>query len=422
MQQFALRSERISCELKLQMVDSLARQVGYLYRHLETDIGGNHLIKNIKAMLWAGAFFEGKDARRWQSRGIKLLKSELASQVLPDGVHYERSPSYHAQVFADLLECRTTVNDAKSELDVALTKMAQVTIDLKHPDGKPAQFNDAGLTMAYEPETCLKAYFNQTGIMPGTQNLFAYPAAGYFGYRDDRLTLMMDCGALAPDDLPAHGHADMLSFELSLDCQRMIVDQGVYEYIPGLLRTISKAAASHNTLSVDGVDQADFYGSFRFGRRARIVECEWEEMNTAVRLTGAHDGYAVLPGKPVHRRVFQVNSDGVKLIDRLVGVAQPLPAKIGFLLHPEVTAHHPHKAGGQGTWRLTGPQGQMLTVECTEPLSIEDAVWWPDMGQKIATTRLVARAERKWEEIVTEIGVMPLQSSQNNSCLETRYS
>ena len=36
----------------------------------------------------------------------QLLASELDEQVLADGMHYERSPAYHCQVLADLIDMR----------------------------------------------------------------------------------------------------------------------------------------------------------------------------------------------------------------------------------------------------------------------------------------------------------------------------
>ncbi len=263
MQQLARR--RLSAP---KIVASLAEQIRFLERNLETDLGGNHLIKNIKALIWASAFFAGDAAERWRAKGLRLLKQALDEQILPDGVHFERSPSYHAQVFADLLECRHALSPtAPRELDEILKAMAQATADLAHPDGGPAVFNDAGLTMAYAPAECLAAFAKlfQQDVAPAP--VFAYPDAGYFGRRDGGDCFIADCGRIGPDTLPAHAHGDILSFELSVAGERLVVDPGVYEYIDGPRRRAARAASSHNTLCFDGLDQADFFGAFRCGRR-----------------------------------------------------------------------------------------------------------------------------------------------------------
>ncbi len=88
------------------ILGSIAEQVRFLSRNLETDICGNHLIKNIKCLLWAGSCFKGSEAERWTRLGRRLLERELKVQLLSDGMHFELSPAYHCQVFADCLSVR----------------------------------------------------------------------------------------------------------------------------------------------------------------------------------------------------------------------------------------------------------------------------------------------------------------------------
>ena len=180
MQQLALRGARLDAATREAAVASLAQQIRFLEVNLETDIGGNHLIKNIKALLLASAFFAGSEAERWRALGLRLLTEELHGQVLADGTHYERSPSYHCQVFADLLECRQALGDdpLNGALDDALARMARAAVDLSHPDGHVALFNDAGLSMAYSPgnaSTPMRA-FTDKGPLHGRYSLSRTPA------------------------------------------------------------------------------------------------------------------------------------------------------------------------------------------------------------------------------------------------------
>ena len=121
--------------------------------------------------------------------------------------------------------------------------------------------------MAYSPGECLDAFEALFGERPAPRASFAFGAAGYYGWRSGDDFLVADCGRIGPDDLPAHAHGDILSFEWSLRGERIIVDPGVYEYVAGPRRAASRSAASHNTLCFDGLDQADFFGAFRCGRR-----------------------------------------------------------------------------------------------------------------------------------------------------------
>jgi uncharacterized heparinase superfamily protein len=383
MQQFASRGARLDAATREAAVASLAQQIRFLEANLETDIGGNHLIKNIKALLLASAFFAGSEAERWRALGLQLLAEEIAGQVLRDGTHYERSPSYHCQVFADLLECRQALGDDPLDgaLDDALARMAQAAVDLAHPDGYVALFNDAGLSMAYPPRECLDAYARLYGKSPARRRTFALKDAGYFGLRSDGTYLVVDCGRIAPDELPAHGHGDVASFELSVAGQRIFVDQGVYEYYTGERRQCSRSAASHNTLCFDGADQADFFGSFRCGRRPNVEVLEHQVRDDGFSLTAAHDGFRNLSGSPRHIRRFDATADRIEVEDRIDGTTDR-PASIGFLLHPAVVAE---VSGHDARLRL-GPLDIILSS--SRPIGVEAAVWWPDMGVERRTQRL----------------------------------
>lgn len=396
MQELARRAGRLDAGLVRAIVESLIQQIEFLESNLETDLGGNHLIKNIKALAWASAFFEGGRAARWEKTAVKLLGAELPRQVLADGVHYERSPSYHAQVFADLLECRRALghDPFAGALDDALRRMAQAAADLAHPDGKPALFNDAGLTMAYAPSECLDAYEQLFGRRPAARGVFALDSADYFGLRTPQSYFVADCGRIAPDDLPAHGHGDALSFEWSLAGDRIIVDQGVFEYNAGARRQASRAAANHNTLCFDGSDQADFFGAFRCGRRPNVNVRTFESRPDGFVLEGSHDGFRYLPGAPAHIRRFEVAPGGIVIRDRIEGQSDR-GAWISFLMHPlaEVEASNMTASIRRGA--------TLVRMRSTGPVAIENAVWWPDMGHELQTRRLRVRLAPGVREAVT---------------------
>jgi len=401
MQQLARRGERLDSAMRAPMLASLTQQIYFLEKNLETDIGGNHLIKNIKTLIWASAFFAGSEAERWRSLGVRMLADELPRQIFPDGAHFERSPSYHCQAFADLLECRHALGaePLNGALDDALASMAQVTADFAHPDGRVALFNDAGLSMAYTPGECLDVYERLFGRRPTPRRIFALRDVGYFGLRSGDAYFIADCGRIAPDDLPAHGHGDVLSFEWSVAGERIIVDQGVFEYNAGERRQRSRSALSHNTLCFDDADQTDFFGSFRCGRRPNVEAPAYEQTDDGFVMEGAHDGFKNLRGMPRHVRRFEINQCEIVICDRIEGYPDR-PASVGFLLHPEARVE------------IAGAVARILTraaeirITSTLPIGVEGAVWWPDMGCEKPTTRLRIRIPTGVSKIVTELRVL----------------
>src|SRR3712207_9084942 len=58
-------------------------QAIFLSGNLEEDIGGNHLIKNIKALLWSSRFLQCRDAAAWREQAQSRSEehtSELQSR------------------------------------------------------------------------------------------------------------------------------------------------------------------------------------------------------------------------------------------------------------------------------------------------------------------------------------------------------
>jgi uncharacterized heparinase superfamily protein len=382
-----------------QIVRSIAQQIAFLERNLEHDLGGNHLIKNIKALLWASAFFAGEQSTRWHRLGVRLLGQELDHQILADGVHFERSPSYHAQVFADLLEIRHALgaDPLGGRLDAALAHMAEAVMALAHPDGGAAQFNDSGLTMAYAPGACATAHEKLFGVRPKTPaGAFKLDCAGFYGVHGDSYSLIAKMGRIGADDLPAHAHGDIGSFELSVGGERMIVDQGVFEYVGGASRQMSRATASHNCVAIGGEDQAEFFGAFRCGRRPSVTISDASLDHDALVIEARHDGYDRHPWHATVSRRFEACSARIIVTDRITA-ERPAPASSGLLLHPEcVVSIHGNDADlSRGAARLR--------ISGSAPLSLVEASWFPDMGNMMQTSRLILTLPERCSEARLEL-------------------
>jgi uncharacterized heparinase superfamily protein len=381
LQQMAARPH-LDADFRREVAASVGQQAQFLARNLETDLGGNHLIKNLKALLFAAASLDHAEGPAWRRLALRHLARELELQVLADGMHFERSASYHAQVFADLLECHQVLGDDphRARLAAVLDRMAAATAALTHPDGGPALFNDSGLHMAYPPAACLDAYGRSRGRPPPPAR--SLPAAGYYRLRSGATFFLADCGPIAPDHLPAHGHGDILSFEWSVRGHRVVVDPGVFTYHAGPERQAARSAAAHNTVTVGEADQADFFGAFRMGRRARARCCHHHEAAGRLELEGTHDGFCHLAGSPAHTRRFEVTALGLTIRDRVAGGAgQPVRARL--LLHPD------WRIETAGCRALLTRGDVRIQLEASAAVVAETAGWWPDLGVERRTCRLV---------------------------------
>ena len=137
--------------------------------------------------------------------------------------------------------------------------------------------------------------------------------------------MVVRTGPHGPDGQLGHAHGDGLSFEAWFQGRKLISDTGTWGYDAGRLREITRSTASHNTVCVDGLDQLEFWGSFRVGRRGRgrVVESGYVDGLTGgvggSWVWAAHDGYAWLPGRPTHHRLLAVTDPAILIVDAVLG-------------------------------------------------------------------------------------------------------
>jgi hypothetical protein len=269
----------------------MRRQLAHLERNVEDDILGNHVIRNARALILGGMSLHEPGA---VERGRALLHRELPEQVLADGGHYERSPAYHRLVLRDLLEVAPFAG-----VGGEIARMHVFAAGSSRPDGTPALFNDGGVDVA--------PTFDLASPAEGVQ---VFPETGYVFVRRGDVWLAFDCGAPAPPFLPAHAHADALSFQLWVGGRPAVVDPGTSTYEPGPVRLRERGSEAHSTVAVDG-DQFRVWGSFRSGPlpRVRLVEA------TDDRLVGE----AVLPSAIRIVRSLRLGAASLEIEDRIEG-------------------------------------------------------------------------------------------------------
>jgi len=136
----------------------------------------------------------------------------------------------------------------------------------------------------------------------------AFPDGGYFilgtEFESSReVRVVADAGSLGYLNIAAHGHADALSFTLSVGGNEVLIDPGTYAYHTDTVwRDYFRGTAAHNTVRVDQLDQSVSGGNFMWMRHAR-ARCEhFDGTGPLQLLVASHDGYTRLTDPVVHRR------------------------------------------------------------------------------------------------------------------------
>lgn len=369
---------------------SLAVQLRYLTKRMEVHLLGNHLFANAKALCFGGMYFSGEEADHWHALGKKYIDAQLGEQILDDGGHFERSPMYHALMLEDMLDLVSLCDAYGRPADVhwreTIVRMIAWLAAMTHPDGEIAFFNDAATGIA--PKTNeLVDYARRLGLdLPreGAPNRVGLLGkSGYARIEQGSAVLLADVGPVGPDYLPGHAHADTLSFELSFAGRRVLVNSGTSVYGSGGERQRQRGTAAHNTLRLDGLDSSEVWASFRVARRARVFDVRYG--NHA--LSAGHDGYRRLPGKPLHHREWTVDSEGVEIVDRVVGAGSHL-AEIIFHIHP---GWRPHLNADYSCVLSDTLGGKSMAMRLDTGMTwrIEPSTWHPQFGVSVPNYRLV---------------------------------
>ena len=377
---------------------SLAVQTRWLRKRLEYHLLGNHLWANAKALLFSGAFFDGGEAVAWRAKGERLLQRELAAQILPDGGHFELSPMYHAIILEDVLDIlqleRCYPGLISSELLQRLRDTASRMLDwlqvMTHPDGDVAFFNDAAFEIAPTLQTLIE-FATTLGVGGGERVLAPIEAlldSGYIRLNAGDAVLIADVARVGPDFLPGHAHADTLSFELSIDGHRVLVNGGTSTYAPGTLRNRERGTAAHNTVVLDGENSSEVWAGFRVARRAYPGAIKHRVEQGKLWVEAEHDGYSRLPDSVVHSRRWCLEDGRLEVVDRLLGT---FSSAIGYWhLHPAVTFH-----ANENGIVLKGLSGRRVRVAVDgASLAVEPDTWSPGFGDvrtaQVMTTTMLA--------------------------------
>jgi hypothetical protein len=306
---------------------SLYAQYLMLYRNLEYHLLGNHLLENAFSLLFGACYF--RDAS-WFAKSRKLLQDELREQVLDDGAHFELSPMYHQIILDRLLDCINLLKnnqcfDGQEELLGLFREKAVAMVGwlktVTFVDGSVPHLNDA--TDGIAPSSLeLFAYASRLGVVVDT--CLKFSNSGYRKLVRQSYECLVDIGAVGPDYIPGHAHADTLNFVLQVHGKPFLVDIGTSTYEKGDVREEERSTWAHNTVVLNGQNSSDVWGGFRVGKRARVKLLE----DSGDVVIAEHDGYK--NSGVIHRREWRFEMKRIVVHDRVIGGSVNAEARFHF--------------------------------------------------------------------------------------------
>ena len=285
------------------ILEALQKQIDYLANNLEYHLLANHLLENAFSLVIASIYISDQSLYR---RSYRLLIDQLKEQILIDGGHYECSVMYQSILLSKLLLCieiaRKTVWVGADELSILEEKAAKMLGWINaysFPDGTWALMNDASEKIA--PMThSLNEAAELLNILPCKSLL---KDSGFRKMKGANWELLIKTGGVQPTYQPGHVHADVSSYCIWYKGKQVVVDPGISTYAISERRNIERGTSAHNTISFNGLNQSDVWGSFRVGKRAEVKMIE--ETDSSVNILVKHH----FDSNCIHQRVFSKKDD-----------------------------------------------------------------------------------------------------------------
>jgi hypothetical protein len=338
--------------------DTLYRHTWWISKRLSLySSRGNHTVAEANGLIFGGAIFRSTpEGRQWLAKGLELLKIELGHQIMEDGGPSEQSLNYHRLVL-DLYWL--SINFLKKngihvcdEIEDRLTLAEHFITAFKDARGGLPSIGDSDDGHAVGPGLCP----HQMPANNMRRKIQIFPKSGYTVVSDKKVVLTFDHGPLGMAPLYNHGHADALSITLSVDGQKILVDPGTYRYNgDSEFRKYFKGTRAHNTITVDGQDQAiqETGSIWNCAYNAELVR---KENPKGVWLIQAkHDGYTRYKKPVLHMRSLFI-FDGTTIIikDKFYGKGTH-GYELNFHLHPDLKV----SKYGENWWYIHNDAGEI---------------------------------------------------------------
>ncbi|MDQ6664821.1 MAG: heparinase II/III family protein [Acidobacteriota bacterium] len=285
----------------------------YLQHNLSTYFSPNtHLLGEAVALHALGAVYPNFP-RRWKRDGARMVAEQLIAQVQPDGSHFEQSTYYHVYAL-DMFRLHAQLADDDGLYRDALVKMTEyLAASMGEAGSLPFIGDDDGGRLFHPYGT--RSEFGRASVSavgPSPSQLFAN--SGIAVISQGALHILADAGPFGAGGA-GHSHSDTLSFTMRLGNREILIDPGTYTYVADpKWRDWFRGSSAHNTIRINGLDQAVSAGPFRWESKPDVRVREWFAGLEGVLLDGecCYRGFT-------HRRRWILELDELRIEDEVSG-------------------------------------------------------------------------------------------------------
>ena len=302
---------------------------------------------------------------------VAALANVVTLEILPDGAVASRNSNDAISALRMFLITRSALEGLGLEMPPAivdaLKRMPLAAKPFRHGDGRFGIFNGSSEGDRAHIDAILaacKARVPTPAILPD---------AGFHRMSAGRTLALFDVGTPAPH--PHSAHAGLLSFELSVGRDRVIVNCGING--AEQWKNAGRTTAAHSTLVIADTNSIDLVNWAKNGRSSPTVEASRREDDGNILVEASHTGYADRFGLR-HDRALYVAPNGAEIRgeDSIVAVNEighrPRPFAIRFHLHPQVNTS---LATDEKMALLRLAHGSGAQFRASAPIALEESAY-----------------------------------------------
>jgi hypothetical protein len=148
-----------------------------------------------------------------------------------------------------------------------------------------------------------------------TQQSRVFNDAGIVVMRRGPICALFDAGAFGPGSA-GHSHSDMLSLVVTVGERELLIDSGTFSYMDPEWRDVFRGSSAHNTVRIDGHDQAITAGPFRWAEKpeVKLLEFTTDAVKDRAVASCRYQGFT-------HTRTVEFSNSGFSIDDSIEGPA-----------------------------------------------------------------------------------------------------
>ena len=375
----------------------------------------NHTIAEASGMFILGSYWSFKKSPHWLQKGKSRLEKEILKQHSSNGINKEEASEY-IQFITDFFMITYIVGNRTGEkfsfgYRQMLKNIFSYIYHLMDISGRVPYYGDdddgkvfslnidpsndnfksllaSGAVIFNEPMFKAKGTifdlknrilfgrekekkFNDLSNEEVVVQTKLYKDEGHFfikkGDSKNEIYLHIDIAPLGYLSIAAHGHADALSFFLTIDGKPYIIDPGTYTYhsYPEW-REYFKGTLAHNTIRVDGLNQSTNAGPCLWVDHYSSKLLNVQDDQNKIEIKGGHNGYENIGVQHIRSYTFDKEKDRIVVIDEIV-VENDSPHyyELPFHLHPTIEVMQFSPQG----FEIYYPGERVVKIEMDEKLN-----------------------------------------------------